>query len=154
MLSVRLCVCVPVDPPLKFWMPELIFMKLHIYNYGTSAHLNSIRHKSLPSFSVSVCVSLLFMLDKGSVKCTPPFVVKQRLCKHVPVAKNTRNSGRIVGRVCLWVCLCIPLPLLGNNSVNTFPRQRKIVGGVVSYAVHVVCEKSRRLVIPRTSCYL
>jgi hypothetical protein len=44
-----------------------------------------------------------------------------------------------------------PLSLSGNNSVNTFPRQRRIVGGVVSYAVHVVSEKSRRLILYGTS---
>jgi hypothetical protein len=27
----------------------------------------------------------------------------------------------------LWVCLCIPLSLLGNNSVKTFSRHRKVV---------------------------
>jgi hypothetical protein len=35
------------------------------------------------------------------------------------------------------VCLCIPLPYLGNGSVNTFPRQRRIIGRVVFYGVHV-----------------
>jgi hypothetical protein len=44
-----------------------------------------------------------------------------------------------------------PLSLLGNGSVNTFPRQRRIVGGMVFYAVHVISKESRRLVIPRTS---
>jgi hypothetical protein len=29
----------------------------------------------------------------------PPIVARQRLGKHVPAAKNTRNNGRIVGRV-------------------------------------------------------
>jgi hypothetical protein len=32
-------------------------------------------HRSLPSVCVSVCVSLLSLLDKGTVKCIPPFVV-------------------------------------------------------------------------------
>jgi hypothetical protein len=42
-----------------------------------------------------------------------------------------------------------PLSLLGNGSVNTFPRQGGIVGGVVSYAVRVVSkESSNRLVFP------
>jgi hypothetical protein len=46
-----------------------------------------------------------------------------------------------------------PLPLLGNGSVNTFPRQRGIVRGVVFYAVRVVSKESRRLVFPRTSFF-
>jgi hypothetical protein len=47
---------------------------------------------------------------------------------------------------------CIPLSLLGNNSVKTFPRQGRIVGRVVFYAIRVVSKESRRLVLPRTSC--
>jgi hypothetical protein len=42
------------------------------------------------------------------------------------------------------VRLCIPLSLLGNGSVNTFPRQRRIVD-VVLYAVHVASKESRRI---------
>jgi hypothetical protein len=84
--------------------------------------------------------------------CIPPLIVRQRLGKHVPAATNTRNNRRIVGRVCLWICLCIPMSLLGNNSVKTFPRQPRIDGGVVFCAVRVVSEKRRRLVLPITSC--
>jgi hypothetical protein len=47
-----------------------------------------------------------------------------------------------------------PLLMLGNGSVNTFPRQRRINGGVVFYAVGVVSKESRRLVPIRTSCLL
>jgi hypothetical protein len=50
----------------------------------------------------------------------------------------------------MWVCLCIPLSLLGNNSVKKFPWQRKIVGGIVFYAFRAVSRGSRRLVLPRT----
>jgi hypothetical protein len=99
-----------------------------------------------PSYqSASVCVSLLSLLGKGSVKCIPPFIARQRLGKQVPAAKNTSNNRRNVS-----VRLCIPLSLLGNNSVKTF--QRQIVEGVVFYAVRAVWKESRRLVLPRTSC--
>jgi hypothetical protein len=137
----------------------------HVY-HGNWAHLGGVLHKSLPSVCVSVCVSLLSLLGNGSVKCLPPFGARQRLGKHVPAATNTRYSRSIVGRVMfctvhvvskesLWVCgLCIPLSLVGNNSVKTVPRQRRIVGGIVFYAVHVVSKESRRLVLPRTSCSL
>jgi hypothetical protein len=64
---------------------------------------------------------------------------------------NTRNNRKIFGRVCLWNYLCILLSLLGNNSVKTFPRQRRIVGGIVFYAIRVVSKESRLLVLPRTS---
>jgi hypothetical protein len=39
-------------------------------------------------------------------------------------------------------------------SVNTFPRQRRIVGGIVFYAVNVLSKESRRMVLTRTSCYI
>jgi hypothetical protein len=71
----------------------------------------------------------------GSVKCILPFIARQRLGKHVPSSTNTRNNRIIVGRVWLWVCLCTPLSLLCNNWVKTFSRQRRIVGGVVFYAI-------------------
>jgi hypothetical protein len=96
--------------------------------------------------------------------CIPLIVARQQLGKHVPTATNTRKNRRIVGRVILyairvlseesmWVCLCIHPSLVGNSSINTFPRQLRIVGGVISYAVPVVSKESRRLVLPRTSCY-
>jgi hypothetical protein len=52
------------------------------------------------------------------------------------------------------VGLCNIQTLLGKNSVKTFPRQERIVGGVVSCAVRVVSKKSRQLFLPRTSFYL
>jgi hypothetical protein len=48
----------------------------------------------------------------------------------------------------------MPLSLLGNNSVKTFPRQQRNVGGVVFYAVSVISNKRRRLVLPTTSCFI
>jgi hypothetical protein len=48
----------------------------------------------------------------------------------------------------LWVCLCI-----GNKSVKTFPQQQ-IIGKVVFSVVPVVSKESRRLVLPRASCYI
>jgi hypothetical protein len=78
--------------------------------------------------------------------CIPLIIPRQQLGKHVPPAKKSHKNRGIVGRVVfyavrvvskksLWVYLCIPLSLLGNDSVNTFPRQRIIVGGVVLLAV-------------------
>jgi hypothetical protein len=54
-----------------------------------------------------------------------------------------------VSKESLWICLCIPLSLQGNGSVNTFPRQWRIVGGVVFHAVRDVSKEIRRLVLPR-----
>jgi hypothetical protein len=148
--SCCLCVC-ESPPPINVWMPEPIFVKLAMYIMApgpiSTAYFINPSHQS-----VSISVSLLFLLGNGSVKCIPYFIAWQKLGKHVPAAKETRNNSRIVGPVCLWVCLCIPLLLLGYNSVNTFPRQRRIVGSVVVYAVRVVSKESRQLVLPRTSC--
>jgi hypothetical protein len=47
---------------------------------------------------------------------------------------------RIKGEpVCLYV---YSATLLGNSWINTFPRQRRIFGGVVFYAVHVASKES------------
>jgi hypothetical protein len=51
----------------------------------------------------------------------------------------------------LSLSLYIPLSFQGSGSVNTFPRQPRIVGRVDFYAVRVVSMESRRLVFPRTS---
>jgi hypothetical protein len=48
----------------------------YIY-HGTWAHLNGVLHKSLLAVCGSVCMYI---------------VVRQRLCKHVPAATNTRNN--------------------------------------------------------------
>jgi hypothetical protein len=99
-----------------------------------------------------MCI-FLSSLGNGSVNCITPFIARQRLYTHVPVATNTRNRP-IVRRVSLWVCLCTPLASLGNNSIKTFPRKRRIFGGVVFYVIHIVSKESKRLVLPRTSSYL
>jgi hypothetical protein len=41
--------------------------------------------------------------------------------------------------------VCIPLSLLGKGSVKMFPRQRRIIRRVVSYAVRIVWKETRRL---------
>jgi hypothetical protein len=112
------------------------------------ANLSSVLHKSLLSVCVSVCGSLLSLLGKGLVKCFSPVIARQRPGKHVPAATNTRNNKRIAGRVCLWVCLCIPLSLLGNNSVKMFLQQWRIVGGIVLYVARVESKESRNWLLP------
>jgi hypothetical protein len=101
------------------------------------------------SVCVSPCVSILSLLGKDSVKNIPPFIASQRLCKHDPTAKNTRNNRiilkcvnfyaiRVVSKRNLWVSLCIPLSFICNNSVKTFLWQRRIVASVIFYVVGVV----------------
>jgi hypothetical protein len=58
---------------------------------------------------------------------------------------------RVLSKEILRVRLRIPLLLIDKNSVKTFPQQRRIVGGVVSYAIRVVSKESRRLVLPLIS---
>jgi hypothetical protein len=62
-----------------------------------------------------------------------------RLNKHIPTAMNTNNNRRIAG----WVYLCIPLSLLGTNSVKMFLQQQRIAGITVFYVVHVVSKECR-----------
>jgi hypothetical protein len=108
-----------------------------------------------------MCLPIVLRQRLG--KLYSSFFATQRLGKHVRVPTNTRKNRIIVGRTIfyavrvlskesLWVCLCILLSVSDNNSVNTFPQQRRIVGDVVFYAVRVVSKKSRLLVSPRTSC--
>jgi hypothetical protein len=86
----------------------------------------------MPYISLCVCI------------CAPPIVVSQRPIEHIPAATNKRKS-RIVERVIFYavhvlsnesllVSLCIPLSLLRNSSVKTFPRHRRIVWSIVFYA--------------------
>jgi hypothetical protein len=88
----------------------------------------------------------------------PPIVARQRLGKQVPAATNTFNKRKIVGWVIFyavrvlskereWDCLCVPLSLKGKGSVNTFPRQRRIVGDVLFYSVVVVPNFSQNFLL-------
>lgn len=85
-------------------------------------------------------------------KVYPFFTVRQRLGKHVSAANSTRYNRRIVGRLYKLACICIPLLLLRKNSAKTFHWKRRIVGGLIFYAVCVVTKECGRLVLPRTSC--
>jgi hypothetical protein len=122
----------PPPPSLEFWIPHPIFMKLGMQIMALepiwTAYFISLYHQS-----VYVCVSLLSLLDSGLVNPLP----RQRI--HSTVEEL------------LYASVCISL--LGNNLVQTFPRQRRIVGGVVLCAVHVMSRESRRLILPRTSWY-
>jgi hypothetical protein len=56
--------------------------------------------------------------------------------------------------------MCIPLSLLGSSLVKVLLLQqiqrskRRIVEGIVFYAVCVTSKESRRLVLPRTCCFM
>jgi hypothetical protein len=90
--------CVSVNPlPLTFE-----YLNQSLWNFVCiSWHLSPSQwhtYKSLPSVCVYVCVSLLPLLGKGSIKCISPFIARYWLSKHVPAATNTCNNRRIVGQ--------------------------------------------------------
>jgi hypothetical protein len=75
-------------------------------------------------------------------KMYPSFLCWQRLSKQIPAATNAcKYLEELLDASVLSVFLYIPLSLLRNNSVKTFPRQRRIVGGIVFHAVHVASRK-------------
>jgi hypothetical protein len=132
------CEFPPPPPKLTFeclnqYLWNLVFISWQLSRFST-AYFGNPSHQSV------------YLLGKGSVTCIPPVIARQWLAKHVPSTTNTHNR-RIIGRV----CLCIPLSLVGKNFVRTLPRQRRIVGGVVFCAAHVVSKEIRQLVLPRTS---
>jgi hypothetical protein len=105
-------------------------------------------------------ISAAYFINPCVCMCISPVFARHRLCKHVSAAKNTLNKNCWT---CSFLCgqcriegesvdLCIPLSLQGSGSVNTFPWQWRIVGGVIFYAVRVVSKESRRLILPKTSC--
>jgi hypothetical protein len=153
-----LCVCVS---PINFWMPEPIFMKLGM--------------NGMASEPVSLRVSIPLSLPSNSSVDTFP---RQWIHATIEELFDASFSMRFVsyqGKVCgswapwdsepritllarantnllAWTRVCISLSFLGNSSVKTFPRQRRIFGSVVFYAVSVASKESRRLVLPGTSC--
>jgi hypothetical protein len=136
-----LCVCVSA-PPITFWMPEPIFTKLGMYAMVrepiSTAYLINPSHQS----------ACLYMYPPYHCQATARYTRSRD-------NEKTWNDRRIGGSVYLWVCLWSSLPLLGNNSVKRFPRQDRIVGGVVLCAASVVSKQSRRLLLPRTSfCFI
>jgi hypothetical protein len=108
------CVCEYRPPPIIFWKPEPIFIRPAI-NIMVAEPVSTAYFISPSHQSVCLCVFLLSLLGNGSVNCISHFIARQRLGNHVRATMNRRSNRRIVDRVCLWVCLCIPLSLLGNN---------------------------------------
>jgi hypothetical protein len=99
-----------------------------------------------PSQSVCLCPFYLCL-----AKCIPPLNARQRLGKNVPTATNIYATTELLD-ACLWICL-IYLSFPGNNSINSFGRQRKFVGCFVFSAVGVVSKESTRLGLLRASSF-
>jgi hypothetical protein len=92
------------------------------------------------------------------VSVFPSTGVRQCLGKHIPAATKNCWRRRFLCGPCRIKRESVGLPVfflngVANGSVNTFPRQRRIVGGVVFCAVRLVSKESRRLVLSRTSCW-
>jgi hypothetical protein len=83
--------------------------------------------------------------------CISHIVARQRLGKGYPslnclaTARQTLYRGNEYVEELLDSCVCGSLCVSPyryyKNSVQTFPRQRIIAGGVVFYAVHVISNK-------------
>jgi hypothetical protein len=85
-------------------------------------------------------VCILWQLSPAQRRTSLP-----SMCVYVYPSYHCQATGRL--RVSF-------LSVLGNGSVNTFPRQLRILRGVVFYVVRVVSKGSRRLVLPRTFCLI
>jgi hypothetical protein len=112
---------------------------------------NAWGHERVHQLSVCKC-TLFSLLGKSSINCILRFVARQRLDKNVSAATNIRTALKA------WVaCVCgsssASLSLLGNVSVTSFQRQRRIAEGVVFYWVRVVL-KERKLLVPAAQCYM
>jgi hypothetical protein len=129
--------CVSVYPPYQLLNVWSTFMKPGMQIMATEPILTAYSINP-SSVCLSVCVSLLMFQGNGLVKYRLSFVARQRLGKQVPIATTTCHNRRTVGRVifyavCVlseespWVCLRIPLTLIGNNSVKTFPWQEELL---------------------------
>jgi hypothetical protein len=80
-----ICMCIP---PFQIWMREPVFMKLGIY------------------FMAPETISAAYFINPShqyvSVYVSSPIVGRQRLGKHVPAVKNTRNNKRVIGHLAFY----------------------------------------------------
>jgi hypothetical protein len=95
--------------PCEFW---------YVY-HGTWGLLNRVGliHKSLPSVCVSECLSLLSLVGNGSVNSIPPYVAKQRLGKHVPVAMIILNKEELLDSSFFF--FCGPYRIKGKEEISS-----------------------------------
>jgi hypothetical protein len=106
---------------------------------------------------VGLCVSVCLCIPLINFWMPEPFFMK--LSTYIMVPQPISMMYFInPSRQFLCLCVCIPLSLLGNGSEksyrgNEYTHNRRIVGLVVFYAVHIVSKESKLLLLPRTSCY-
>jgi hypothetical protein len=111
------------------------------------AYLNGALHKSFSSLHVFVCVCLLSVLGTGSLNT---FLWQWMLATEELLDPSFSMLSLSYQRSVCGVS-CVHPSLLGTNSVMKFPRQRRIVGGIISYAARSFSKEIRRLVLPRTT---
>jgi hypothetical protein len=112
----------------------------------------SVRLSPAPIFArqrLGKVLSLHSVLGSGSVNTFPRQQIHTTI-KEMLDASFSMWSVFYQRTVCGSV---YPPLLLRNNSVKTFPQQRRIVGGIVFYEVRDVSKESRRSVLSRI-CYL
>jgi hypothetical protein len=116
------CASLNPHPPHQFLMPQPVFMKRD--TYITPEPISTAYFFSPTQQTVCLYVYPSYLCEAKALQCIPFFTVRQRLGKQISTTMNTRNNWRIVGRLCLWICLGIPLALLGNGSIIILPRKR------------------------------
>jgi hypothetical protein len=159
------CLCVS---PINFWMPEPIFMKLHMYIMAPepiwTAYFVNLSQQSVCLYvyppPVLLGNGLVNMFPQQRIHITveefldtsfsiPSMSYQRRVCGSVCVSQilvyvlwDSEPSITVLARASRnlldWTELCIALSLLGNGLVNTFLQQGRIVGGVSFYVVCVV----------------
>jgi hypothetical protein len=101
------------------------------------------RTSQIPPISLCVCT------------CIPPIVARQRLGKilsllniatkrlgkHVLAAKSGHKNIRIVVRVYLWACLCIPLSLFWKNSAKGYRGNEELLEASFLCGEHLIKRK-------------
>jgi hypothetical protein len=89
--------------------------------------------------SQQLYVYMYMLLGKGSVKCIPSIIARQRHVKHVLSSTNTRNNTKKCwSRVSVYPHIASRQQL--GKDVPTATKNR----GVVSYVVRVLSKESRR----------
>jgi hypothetical protein len=95
-IEVGLCDLYSICEPshISVWVPKPVCMKLGMCSMAphpiSTAYFINLSHQSVCLY---VCM------------CIHPFIARQRLGKHITAAANTRNNRRIIGCVCLCVCV-------------------------------------------------
>jgi hypothetical protein len=99
LMSSPCCVCVPVSVTPPTYVSTFEYLNQSSWNlvyHKNGARLNGVLHLSLQSVCVSVCLSFLSLLGKGSVKCLPSFIARQRLSNGVPAAMKNCSRRRFL----------------------------------------------------------